>query len=324
MVRFQKIKHSHVYTSKVLKVLFLPFKIVIKAAILFIKFLITIYRKVIKRRHYKVTPKFFVRSRRFNFFLWLVFIITVFIIWFANSSFFNIKEVNLSWDTPEFSLPETQSKFITGFRGKNILFLRGSEALKVKKTVLEIEDLDVIKRYPSTLSISIKTREPILEVMTLGVGEEASMSSILKSPVFLNYRQSSDSADSYLIDKTGFIFWKLIKVMPSLPRFFIQNGFKPTVGLNLTRDEDLAGLNFFLEQSTQNSDASLPKVSFLLTDPDRQLLVKYDGGPYVFLPVIKSYSGTVTTLKLIFSKYRIEGKNLKKVDLRFNNPVVEY
>ena len=86
----------------------------------------------------------------------------------------------------------------------------------------------------------------------------------------------------------------------------------------------MSGLRFFLEQTDRETDTNFLKISYLLTDSEHQLMAKYENGPYVLLPVINSYSEIIDSLGLILNKYRIEGKNLKKVDLRFNNPVVEY
>ena len=55
-----------------------------------------------------------------------------------------------------------------------------------------------------------------------------------------------------------------------------------------------------------------------------QVLVYVSQGPEVVLSVQKDIEKQVGLLAVILQRYKVEGKELKRVDLRFDKPVVEY
>jgi len=254
--------------------------------------------------------------------LFLAFSIAILLIY--KSPIFKTKNVNILWDNPGFSLPSVENIFKSQTINKSIFLISKIDILKMAKDEPVVKDVSVTKKYPSGLLIEVETREPFLEGRWFNPEKEASVSSLISRDFFgIASKQASGSGEPYLLDKEGVIFWKGSKFGSELPVFFFIDGSTPVPGEKVSGRQNRAGLAFASDLLAGRGPSGFPGLSFLVSDRD-QLLVKLAGGPYVFLPHQDSYLELLGSLKLILDKYRVEGKMLKKVDLRFNNPVVEY
>lgn len=241
-----------------------------------------------------------------------------------NSSYFRVRNISVSWSNPNFSIPSVENVYKSENIGKNIFLISRPSLLKAAKNEPIISDVLPIKKYPSNLLIDIKTREPFLEGLWVNKEKESSISSLIRTNFFDSFiNQSSASAQTYLLDKEGLVFWRNSKPVVGFPLFFFVDSPIPELGERVAGSQNRDGFRFVEALIGKTETKSLPKLSFMVSDTE-QLVAKFASGPYVFLPHQSSYDELLDSLRLILDKYHIEGKVLKKVDLRFNNPVVEY
>ncbi len=280
-----------------------------------------------------IARKLFHKTRRqgpsfgkvsFDYRYGLILVVPVVLFLAFNSSIFKVKKVDISWNDPNFTVSSVDAVYRSGTLSKNIFLVSGQSLLKMAKDAPVVSDVSLSKKYPSGLLIAVKTREPFAEGLWFNPENEASTSSLIARDFFGSItRQASRSAESYLLDKDGLVFWKNSKPWPGFPVFFFVDGSTPVLGEKVSGNQNKAGLVFVNDLLGKENASAFPKLLFIVSDRE-QLLAKFDGGPYVFLPQQSSYIDLLDSLKLILDKYHIEGKVLKKVDLRFNNPVVEY
>lgn len=254
----------------------------------------------------------------------LVILVPILLFLVFNSAVFKVKDVNISWDNPDLSVSAMDEVYKSVVLGKNIFLVSKQSLLKVTVDQPSVFNISLSKKYPSGLLINVKSREPFAEGIWINPEKEASISSLISRDFFGSAaRQASSSGEAYLLDKDGLVFWKNFKSVTGLPKLFLIDGSKPVLGETVSGTQNKAGFMFLTDLLPRETAVGFPGLSFMVSGKD-QLFAKFDGGPYVFLPQLNSYNELLDSLKLILDKYRIEGKSLKKVDLRFNNPVVEY
>lgn len=241
------------------------------------------------------------------------------------SSFFTVRSVNFLWKNPVFAVPDIEETFKSKTLGANIFTVSGKGLLKLVEENPVVKEVNLSKNYPGGISVEFNTREPFLLGYWLNPPPEASVAALL-SPDFLSgfLKQVVTSGQPYVLDSLGIVFWKGLESYPDLTPFYIADGSKPVLGQGVEGSQNESGVTFVGQFLEKNRDGDLPAISFLATLDKQSFAVKLRGGPFVFLPVRDSYLELLDALKLIWDKYHIEGKVLKKVDLRFNNPVVEY
>ena len=62
----------------------------------------------------------------------------------------------------------------------------------------------------------------------------------------------------------------------------------------------------------------------MVNDSDGSFAVTLQDGGEVILSSKKDIGSQLTSLQLVLSRLTIEGKKLKRLDFRFDNPVVEF
>lgn len=178
----------------------------------------------------------------------------------------------------------------------------------------------------NSLEASLQDRFPPLNRLTLKrrwpAGLEVSFSSRVPLIAFNNENPESTSSGSprsyFFVDETGLVFAKTAEVSGILKINYpgysalkvgdrLEKGFLLFV-IDLLKEFRRLGFNAeaaqWLEQST--------------------FVVQLKGGPAVYLSADKDARTQARILQLVAEKYRIEGKVLQRVDLRFKDPVVEY
>ncbi|MEK7160063.1 MAG: hypothetical protein AAB702_01115 [Patescibacteria group bacterium] len=76
-----------------------------------------------------------------------------------------------------------------------------------------------------------------------------------------------------------------------------------------------------LEKELEKSNILFKRVS---VSSDRSLLIELADGGIVIMSPKKDIKNQISSLQLVLSKLTIEGKKLKSLDFRFNNPVISY
>lgn len=76
-----------------------------------------------------------------------------------------------------------------------------------------------------------------------------------------------------------------------------------------------------LEKELEKSNIPFKTVS---ASSDASLVVELADGSIVIMSPKKNIKNQISSLQLVLSRLTIEGKKLKSLDFRFNNPVVSY
>lgn len=253
--------------------------------------------------------------------------------------------VQIVWDNPQFEEEALNLEIKNELYGQNIFFARIKNANSLKEKFPAVENFDLSKQFPAVVSLKIITRRPIIAVINdfmtdprLSSLRQASDSSVLKtnfSAVWQDTQSLSASPSAYLLDKTGIVFKEAaLRQFKSLPRLFLLSGVDsllPFGKLKSRNDPDFFSsvLSLFSglvsKTAVTGGQPDLPlTVEYILYRATGDLAIKFSAGFYAFLPEERDYQRTLEILNLIVGKYSTEGKNLKKIDLRFKNPVVEY
>lgn len=177
--------------------------------------------------------------------------------------------------------------------GKNIIFLSTKNLVgQVEKTNPLLKEVKIKKNLPNHLFFELRKREP---------------QAALKNP----------EKGFWIIDEEGFLLEKTNET--ELPVILVEQPINLNVGEKIVEKETvwavnlLKGLKFRLLK---------PKTAKIVSP--RQIEVELDDKPLVIFSSLKEADFQLDSLQLIFSRSKIEGRNLKQVDLRFDKPVVIY
>ena len=268
---------------------------------------------------------FLLRHKRLYFRLILV-VSTFFVLGLIlfSSSLFRVKHIEVIWDNVDFLNPEASSAAGKKFLGRNIFLSSPENLASLVKELPEVREASFQKNLPDRLKIILKARSSFLQIIDLPYPlnqnlKEASLEALLKKE--LTKDSSLKIGKTWVIDETAWVFAQTSRIL-SLPKIFILGADdKPRVGSFLGQSvlwEDF----LFYKNFSQKSDSY--RISSFLATQFPYIIAKLDGETLLLLNFESSYSGVTEILNSILNKYFIEGKHLKKIDLRFKNPVVEY
>ncbi|MCJ7792619.1 MAG: FtsQ-type POTRA domain-containing protein [Candidatus Marinimicrobia bacterium] len=211
---------------------------------------------------------------------------------FFQSSFFNINQV-VCFESERPCDTEVWLKINSFFLGKNILFLSPAEAQeKIKKELTTIESVRLEKKWPGRLVISLSKKNPLAVV---------------------------EVKDGYLqVDHQGTIL-AILTQPTDLPLVVAP-------GLSLTANQakiESAPLLTCLEALYQLLFKNIAVRRAEMT-ANQTLILDLQTGPQVFFSLDREMKEQVDSLHLILERAKIEGKEMKTIDLRFVKPVVVY
>lgn len=206
------------------------------------------------------------------------------------SDFFIIKNVNC-WAKEKTSLAdekrwcEAAERLLLGKR--IVIFKLPAVAPKLKTNFLPVGEVVIKKKYPRTVLVQIAERKPIAKVCPPG-GRE------------------------FLIDKEGVIYAEVQPESKNLKKVALELGLELTLGQ--TVGKDIVRL-ILLED---------PRVKSIKYVDQKGIEVQAEENLAILFLREKNLEAQVRSLQMIVKKYKIEGKGLKLVDLRYDQPVVRY
>lgn len=210
---------------------------------------------------------------------------------FIRSSFFAIKKVNcLEYN---FVCEQTKQAVVNTAKGENLFFVNTNDlSRQIKKTFPQIKEVKWVKKLPSTLEAHLQLRQP-------------------------GFLATNDQENWYLADESGLVLGRAQELV-GLPKIIFSDYYNLEAGVSL--------------------DSSFSKNALLLAKTLRLFFVDFDQikvnypefyqvklkkNEAIFSPD-KPIKPQVASLQLILSRSRIEGKIPKKIDLRFEKPVVTF
>ncbi|HUS59856.1 MAG TPA: cell division protein FtsQ/DivIB [Nevskiaceae bacterium] len=176
--------------------------------------------------------------------------------------------------------------------GKNIVFFPTKDLVsQIKASHPLLKEVKIKKSLPNHLSFELKKREP---------------QAALKSP----------EEGFWIVDEEGFLLEKANEI--ELPVILVEQPINLNVGEKIEKEAVwtinlLKSLKFRL---------LMPKTAKIVSP--RQIEIELSDGLLVIFSSLKEVNFQLDSLQLIFSRSKIEGRNLKQIDLRFDKPVVIY
>lgn len=182
-------------------------------------------------------------------------------------------------------------KGLEALKNSNLLsldFKKTSNYLKQKNPLFY--SIEAVKQYPQTLILNAKERIAVARIL-------------------------HKNDDNLYADADGIVFTEDVSVHPvpfiRLKEFSIYPGqkadWKMMKAIAFIMESNKQSIN--IEQITEDDSAS----SFVIT---------IGSGTQVLLPFNSDVQSKASSLQLILARFRIEGKNISKIDFRYDKPVV--
>ena len=172
--------------------------------------------------------------------------------------------------------------------GQRILSLkRQAIASEIRQKFLPVGDVAITKKYPQTAIVQISERKPIAQVCPSG-------------------------GLGLLVDKEGVIYAETQAEPQNLKTVSLELGFELTLGQEI--GADIVSL-ILLEE---------PQISFIKSTGQEGLEVVSNAQLKIFFSRKRDLRQQIENLQKIIQKYKIEGKELSQVDLRYDQPVIKY
>ena len=238
------------------------------------------------RPRVRIARKWFKRIG-FVFLFSCFFVVILYLVF--KSDFFTIKKINCSVQDKT-SLADEKRWCEEAERllfGKRIYSNLTTVVVNLEHKFLPVEEALIKKKYPQTVTVQIVERTPIAKVCPPGGLE-------------------------LLVDREGVIYAETQAESQNLKTVILELGFELTLGQAV--GPDVVSL-ILLEE---------PQISFVKYTGQEGLEVKANGQLTVFLSREKILEPQLRDLQKIVQKYKIEGKDLKQVDLRYDQPVIKY
>ncbi len=236
-----------------------------------------------------------------------------------NANYFKVQKVETIWDREEFFDPLVPKFLEKQFLQKNIFLLLPNQELLHQNLPDSIKKVAIKKVLPQTLLINLETRRPVLLLSAQSTDLKiASVSAVVNDDIL---NQNNIGTPSFWVDESGFTFNQKISSLSSLPKALLSREDLQSPPRPLSSQ---FFFRFFLEYRQRVSSGGSPTLLMLLLTTEGETVARLGSGTYLILPKEGIAEDQVASLNLILNKYAIEGRNLKKVDLRFKNPVVEF
>jgi cell division septal protein FtsQ len=206
----------------------------------------------------------------------------VYILYIFCMQFFALRNIEVVGDGIQVAIDQTKLEH-------NLLFIRPE---KLKADILtnnnQIENIQITKKYPDTLSITVSLRKASARVTT------STRTAIIDSRgVMLGFARS-DSGSLPMLDFG----------VPDVPD-----------GTTFTDTRVLSGIAIIRDISS-----IAPITSMYLADTSSIRAIY--GKTSIFFPLNTEYSALATTLQTLIARFRMKGSMPASIDLRFDKPVI--
>ena len=254
------------------------------------------------------------RFKRFSLrFLWPLLPAAVLIglaVLLSRSQVFNLKKITCRLDNH--LCPLEFEPILVNLHGQNIFRLNQSTIIsQLQDFDATLADIDINKRLPNSLTISMKRRLPVAQIVSvidlqfqgLTSTESATLSGQLKNEFFH-------------LDKNGEIFSVSNQKNPQLFTILVPDSLNLNLGQNQLT-QTLANLVNALKAYYVSLDS-------LAWIKEKVVVIKTTAGAYAIFDLSKSINPQVASLQYILSNIKIGEELPTKIDLRFDKPVLTY
>jgi cell division septal protein FtsQ len=229
---------------------------------------------------------------------------------FFKSDFFRVKKIICRWEGDSCP-PEIWNELTFLTFGKNLIFLKKEEiSKKFLKSHQVVKNLKIKKVLPNKLVFELERRK---EVAVLGFElklEDKETTSSGK-PIF------ETTKDFFLVDEEGVVVKKENNNL--LPLILLSEELNLNIGQKVPKKEIVEAIKFLTNLRLNLLEPKVAKI----TSP-YSLSVWLEDGKEALFSLKKEIQVQVDSLQFILSRSKIEGRKIKKIDLRFDKPVVNY
>ena len=184
------------------------------------------------------------------------------------------------------------------------------------------EKVEITKVWPDKLKVIVVERKPVLVLQAEKNNEQEEifdfdLASSQSAELFLEKLATSSShfpQSFYVVDSQGKIFKKIDRTS-GLPVLRVSLEVEPKVG------EKIVGINFATDLLSKLKNGGFEVEEARMTDPS-VIEVFLKGGTQITFSSKRELALQVSSLQLILTQAKIEGENLKKIDFRFDKPVI--
>jgi len=247
-------------------------------------------------------------KRWFKILGFLLFLALIYV--FLRSDFWRVKEVKCRFNQLDCN-QEIAEQITELSLGNNLLFFpRQTTIKKIKEILIQVDTVSIKKIIPNKILFELSSRKPVV-ALAVELSPE-SESTVSAKPQF------SLTGVYYLTDEQGVVVKKM-EESQNLPLILFNHDPQLKNGEKITQEEVqktieiLMGMKLRLLEPKVSRPVSFREIEIWLGN---EVLVLFSGQ--------KDISIQLDSLQLIYSRSKIEGKQVKKIDLRFDKPVVVY
>ncbi len=226
-----------------------------------------------------------------NFFLLLLIPIIIYLLVYKYKTF-DITSINIVGATTYVSSVDMKRVVATSVENKNIFSIDTKElSQNLKDNFQGAKAISISKRPLGKLIITVVEREPLA----------------------LIYKQTEEM---YMVDEDGYVLGLVDKTKNNLPKIRYEEEIK--VGYFI--DKNFVPVYFELLDSIAQNNVKVSSVSVV----PNSIRLFVNEGVEVFLSRSKPTKESVNILAHLLKQLAIEGKNPKKIDLRYDKVIVSY
>jgi len=254
------------------------------------------------------------KLKRFSFkFLWpllpAAILITLFIL-LSRSQVFFIKKITCTIDNHPCSLEF--EPILVNLHQQNILKLNQKKIIdQFKKIDLTLEDFVISKSLPNKLSIKMKRRTPVAQIIPVIDLQFQGLESTQSATISGKFKD-----EFYQLDKQGEIFKVIDQKNLNLASILVSEDINITLGKNQLTENLANIINTLNAYYVAFESLSLIKQNLII--------VKTTFSAYAVFDFHKPLNSQVASLQYILSNIKIGERKPTKIDLRFDKPVLTY
>lgn len=213
------------------------------------------------------------------------------------SDFFQINDLEISFGGEKKGITVhdevlVRQRIVEEVLGRSTFFLNPKEVEEaITNEFLTVREIKIVKKLPDNLEIFVSVRVPLARVRT-------------------------KAGETFLIDAEGVLFRRASG--EKLPLIDLRGSFEGTLGETIGGQE----VETYLEALRVIEEKGLVTSSISLKPSLVELKLK--DGPLVLLSIDDPVSEQIDLLIQLLKRYKIMGRTLRRVDLRFSRPVVRF
>jgi len=235
-------------------------------------------------------------------------ILLALIVFWLRSDFWRVKKINCRFNQLDCN-EEIANKINEFALTKNLLFFpRQSVTKRIKEVFVQVDTVNIKKIIPDKLLFELTSRKPVV-ALAVELSPELNAAASAKP-------QFSLTGIYYLVDEQGVVVKKM-EENQNLPLILFDSDPNLKAGEKIYQDEVLKTIEILMGMKLRLLE---PKISRVINLGEIDIWL--ENGTLTLFNGEKEAQVQLDSLQFISSRSKIEGKQIKKIDLRFDKPVI--